>query len=111
MPGTGEHKLWLNVGGSAGHSSLWALDVDEGPSGQPRHWKVTLSTPSEACEENEAKKAVPLRERILEAAGTFPDGEFDVILDTAKAQASAHEGASAFFKTLVSRRQNSWNVK
>jgi DNA-binding transcriptional ArsR family regulator len=29
-PDTGRHELWLNVGGRAGHRSLWALDVDEG---------------------------------------------------------------------------------
>ena len=29
-PGTGLHKLWLNVGGSAGFSSCWSVDVDEG---------------------------------------------------------------------------------
>ena len=87
-------------GGSAGHSSLWALDIEEGPSGLPRHWKVTVSTPSEVCEENEAKKAVPLRERILEAAGRFPDGNtMSVILATA---AVKHDKkASAFMETLV----------
>ena len=72
VEGTGVHRLWMNVGGSAGHSSLWALDVDEGPSGQPRHWEVTLSTPSEACGRRR-KTAIPLRDRILEAArGSFP---------------------------------------
>ena len=100
VPGTGEHKLWLNAGGSAGHSSLWALDADEGPSGLPRHWKVTLSTPSEACEEKEAKKAIPLRERILEAAGTFPEGD-SMSRILAKAKIKHDKKASDFFKTLV----------
>lgn len=72
VPGTGEHKLWLNLGGSAGHSSLWAVDINEGLSGFPRHWKVMLSTPNEA---RVAKKETAIRERLLDAAQKFPKGE------------------------------------
>lgn len=43
-PGTGEHALWLNVGGSAGHSALWAVDISEGvySPDTPRTWKVSI---------------------------------------------------------------------
>jgi len=44
--GDGTHALWANVGGSAGHGGIYALDVDEGklaPDGSgKRHWNVTV---------------------------------------------------------------------
>ena len=80
-PGTGEHKLWLSVGGSAGHGGLWAVDIDEGVSGKPRHWSVDLSSPAEAREE---KKGDTVRQRLLDAAREFPAGETkSTILETA----------------------------
>jgi hypothetical protein len=101
VEGSGLHDLWMNVGGSAGYSSLWALDVDEGFSGgRPHHWKVALSTPSEVCEKKEARKADSHRQRILEAAKKFPDGDtMSVILATAGVKHD--KKASAFMETLV----------
>lgn len=71
LPGSGEHELWLSIGGSAGHSSLWALDVDEGMAGEERYWDVVLSSPSEARTE---KKVTAVRQRILTAMERFPKG-------------------------------------
>ncbi|MEX2119579.1 MAG: crosslink repair DNA glycosylase YcaQ family protein [Pirellulales bacterium] len=62
-PGTGFHRLWLSVGGSAGHSSLWGVDVNEGPysSLAPRTWEVEVKTADEvrgtASEQAQAVKA------------------------------------------------------
>jgi hypothetical protein len=52
QPGTGEHRLWMTVGGSAGHSSLWGCDVAEGvyDSHTARQWNVTIWTPDQARE-------------------------------------------------------------
>lgn len=43
-PGSGIHRLWLTLGGSAGHSGAWGLDIDEGKAGRigGRLWEVTL---------------------------------------------------------------------
>jgi 5S rRNA maturation endonuclease (ribonuclease M5) len=64
-PGTGQHKLWLNCGGSAGHSALWALDIDEGvyDGHAERYWEVNLTTADEARQD-----ATTDREREREAA-------------------------------------------
>jgi hypothetical protein len=42
--GTGEHHLWLSVGGSAGHSGLYGVDISEGTWSPttPRWWDVTV---------------------------------------------------------------------
>ncbi len=51
VPGSGEHKLWLSVGGSAGHSGEWCLDIREGVVGDDfdgRYWDVSIRLPSEA---------------------------------------------------------------
>jgi hypothetical protein len=65
-PGTGRHLLWLSVGGSAGHSGLWAIDVNEGPyrSDVPRQWEVTISSAEHASEERRIEKAMESLEKI-----------------------------------------------
>lgn len=50
---TGESKLWLRVGGSAGHSGLYALDIDEGTIDDDfkgRRWQVKVESASKAIE-------------------------------------------------------------
>lgn len=88
----GEHKLWLNVGGRAGHSALHALDVHEGRRSDPagRRWDVEVLRPSEArqtateaarerreveAEIRRAKKLERCTVKLSRALAKFPEGE------------------------------------
>jgi len=93
----GHHELWMSVGGSAGHSGLWALNIDEGTRQDPqgRRWEVEVLSPSEAYAERvlveeerlarrreKARQARAARDReaVLDALGQFPQGETARIL-------------------------------
>ena len=57
--GDGMHKLWLNIGGSAGHSFLGHLDAEEGVIDYKFHgrmWKTTVSGYREAKGEQKAER-------------------------------------------------------
>ena len=46
----GHHELWLSVGGSAGHSGLWGINIDEGTRQEERgrKWDVEVISSGEA---------------------------------------------------------------
>ncbi|MHB1033515.1 MAG: AAA family ATPase [Pirellulales bacterium] len=49
--GDGRHRLYLNMGGSAGHGSQFHLDVEEGVQSDDfdgRRWEVTLTSAAQA---------------------------------------------------------------
>lgn len=88
----GEHKLWLNVGGRAGHSALHALDVHEGSRRDfgGRRWAVDVLSSTEARqataeaaqakreaagEEKAAKQLDSDRTAICRLLAKHPDGE------------------------------------
>lgn len=73
-PGTGTHKLWLSVGGSAGQGGEWALDIYEGTGNASegrREWRVTLEGARQNREvtaaAREAKKKKDEETRVLNA--------------------------------------------
>ena len=57
--GDGVHKLWLNVGGSAGHSFLGHIDIEEGTVGDGfdgRTWRTAVEGYQEARREHRAER-------------------------------------------------------
>jgi hypothetical protein len=67
-PGSGAHSLWLNIGGSAGHNSLWAADLDEGRRDDPggRRWDLTVLRAEEARDEAKTRSAEAREARAAE---------------------------------------------
>lgn len=87
VAGTGEHKLWLSIGGSLGHQSLLAVDVAEGLRSDPggRRWEVTVQNPDEARQSNQREKDSARirkleerdnddRRRVLDVLRKLPEG-------------------------------------
>lgn len=64
--GSGLHRLWMSVGGSAGHSGLWGVDVDEGVGHGNRHWAITVQTADEVRAGEDGRED---DERVEKAAG------------------------------------------
>ena len=69
-PGSGRHELVLHIGGSAGHSGLWQLDVDEGVGATGRRWEVRVS----AAEATPAKGTPSARTKAGSATRGSPAG-------------------------------------
>jgi len=87
--GDGQHLLWLRCGGSAGHSSLWGLTIDEGTLNPDtfsgRTWQVNVAPAADAREETkrdrENRKAAEQerrdgehRAKVLRVLRTFAGG-------------------------------------
>ncbi len=55
---SGTHELWLNLGGSAGHSGLWGIDVREGKQSDQggRKWSVEVLSREQIESQKEANK-------------------------------------------------------
>lgn len=69
-PGSGQHALWLTVGGSAGHNSLLAVDVCEGAyaPGVPRTYDVTVRAADDVRKDDHEQQAAAKAEKRKEKA-------------------------------------------
>lgn len=86
----GHHEIWMRAGGSAGHASLWALNIKEGildpDTFTGRTWEVAVQPAADARaeikREKETRRAADLekregeyRDRLLTALRKTPDGD------------------------------------
>jgi len=82
----GHHRIWLSVGGSAGHSGCYAVNVDEGPPNGPfsqRTWLVEVEHAARAIEAEKVAKHQRQSEERMQAKlnalkkklAEFPDGQ------------------------------------
>jgi hypothetical protein len=88
MPGSGLHKLWLELGARGEHQNGWAVDVDEHADdlGRPQGWTVTVRPAVEAQsgeasdktrqkDEASDRQLQADREAIVKTLSRFVDGE------------------------------------
>lgn len=120
--GSGEHKLWLSVGGSAGHNGLYGVDVNEGKQNDDggRRWQVdvrgvqdTAAEAEKAKEKREAEKRAGVDQRneqkLRDAIRRFPQGETSKVLRTA-ASLSGESFATAIRSLLVADRAEACQI-
>jgi len=82
VPSTGTFALWMGIGGSAGHSATWMVDITEGKMNQDfsgRTWEVKVKDADEASATEEdsstTSKESSERKALLDVLQRFAAGE------------------------------------
>ena len=124
----GHHELWLNVGGSSGHSGLWGVNIDEGTRQDVggRSWNVDVLTvaqargqANEAAEESREEAAARKRdaqqqqnrEAVLKAMRAFPDGETQTKIRTAAGLSGVRFGPVWADMLIAGEVENAGEIK
>jgi replicative DNA helicase len=70
--GSGQHALTMAVGGSAGHSGVWQVDVEEGRAGTERRWEVRVGSMGPSSVEHYPQS--PKTQKLTRGKSTGPVG-------------------------------------
>ena len=63
----GHHELWMRTGGSAGHSSAWSIDIQEGTLSNHmlgQKWKVKVRSCKSFIQEKEKQKEERTQDKL-----------------------------------------------
>lgn len=104
---SGEHALWMNYGGSAGHGGLWAVDASEGSIADVggRRWEVALAKSHEVREQAQQRRDDEKERRAAEQL----DGDVRSIID-ALARSTGGAGTKTDLKDATGLYQARFNA-
>ena len=93
--GSGDHRLWVNYGGSAGHSGLWAVDVEEGSNNaqQGRSYTVTVQEAREARDAAQAEREAEREQTAAAKRAKALDGYVQRVRKALKGKAGMSRSA------------------
>jgi len=91
--GTGEHRLWWNVGGSVGHSSLLGLDISEGVYDGPesRIWGATVRKSGDVVEDAQQRAEAAKDQRAEDKRQRQVDRDKRAVVDAMRLYGDAAE--------------------
>lgn len=97
------HRLWMSIGGSAGHCGLWAVEIDETRDEltETRRWTVSVDNASEARRTDAEQEAVRKEEEKEQARRAKLERDSEAIKE-----AFVGAGSNGLTKTAAKARAN-----